>query len=64
MEYNEEDNINNFHQSKDENLEMDINNIHEIIHNPYEFHIPNQKHEPSIQKDQYEIPPQMETHIT
>ena len=60
MEYNEEKNINKFHQSQDENQEMDINNIHKIMHDPYEFYIPNQKHEPFIQKEQYELQPQME----
>ena len=60
MDHNEENKINKFHQSQDENQETDINDIHKIIHDHYQFHIPNQEHEPSIQNDQYEIPPQME----
>ena len=34
--------------------EMDINDIHDINHEPYKFHIPNYKHIPNIihQQDQ------------
>ena len=52
MEYNEENNINKFHQSQDENQqenqELDIKDIHGIMHDSYEFHFPNREHEPSI----------------
>ena len=57
----DEDNINKIDQHENENQEMDMDDIHKIMYNPYEFHIPNQKHEPSIQEEQYEITPQIES---
>ena len=40
----------NQNQNNDQNIEqeMDINDLHEIVHDPHNFHIPNTKHKPSI----------------
>ena len=40
--------------SKD--TEMDINDIHDINHEPYKFHVPNYKHIPNIIHQQDQIP--------
>ena len=55
-EEHNKDKINNNNQNVNDNQEMDTNNIHEIMHDPYAFHIPNQNHQPSIQEEQYERP--------
>ena len=43
-----------------ENQDMDINDIQEMMPDPYQFHIPNYKYEPSIQEEQYEMKFQIE----
>ena len=50
------DKTNNTNQNENDDQEMDTNNIHEIMHDPYKFHIPNQNHQPSIQEEQYHQP--------
>ena len=40
----------NTDQNENDVQEMDTNNIYEIMHAPYKFHIPNQNHQPFIQE--------------
>ena len=54
MEEHVENNTNNINQNEKDNQEMNTNDIHEIMHDPYKFYIPNPNHEPSIQEEQYE----------
>ena len=54
----EEEEINNINQNQnnDQNIEqeMDTNDLHEIIHDPHSFHIPNTNHKPSIRTQELE----------
>ena len=48
VEEHDEDNTNKINQNGNNNQETDINDMHEIMHDPYKFHILNHNHEPSI----------------